>query len=166
MGDAGRARPLRRVQLMESSEVFRYLHFAWDIDQAREVTRGREPDLALPVLAWANALIEPEPEPGAARTGISLFHHPVDWDWVRGEEIDLERPLLAILFRVWREETGVRESTLLIDGHHRLARARRDGVETLPLVLLRDEEERAARIRGPYPEEQQRAARRGRRRRA
>jgi hypothetical protein len=132
-------------------EVCRYFGWEWDVGLAHENTRGREPDDQLPVKDWADALLPDEDESLGA---FDLLKHHIDVAHALGPEIDLSKPLLGIVFETWDEKAGeVKKHLRIIDGHHRLYRARREGLETLPIILLSAEEERRVRLRGPYPDE-------------
>jgi ParB-like chromosome segregation protein Spo0J len=57
-----------------------------------------------------------------------------------GRSSDLERPVLVVKIR----ELG--GAALIVDGWHRLAKAQRDGVAELPVVVLDEDQEYQVRI--------------------
>lgn len=108
---------------MEEFEHFQFLAYRWDIAHAKTIADD------LPVERF-----DPQPFFGwldAVR--IDTDHVP---------HADLDQPL--ILARV-RELGG---AAMLIDGWHRLARARREGTTDLPCVVLDQDQEREVRIFG------------------
>lgn len=55
---------------------------------------------------------------------------------------DLGKPILIVKIR------ELNSSPLIVDGWHRLARAQRDGVTRLPVVVLNEDQEYAVRVFG------------------
>lgn len=108
------------------AEYFQFLAFRWDVTKAQQVART-VPVRRLDPQPWYRLL-------SAIRLDEDHIPHA-----------DLERPL--ILVRI-REAGG---TALIIDGWHRLARARRDGATDLPAVLLDEDQEFEVRIFGGEP---------------
>lgn len=108
---------------MNEYEHFQFLGYRWDVTRAKAMAR----DLPVgridvrPFFSWLDAV----------RINAEHLAH-----------VDLDKPL--ILARVG--ELG--GAAMLIDGWHRVARARRDGVTTLPCVVLDLAQERAVRLFG------------------
>lgn len=108
---------------MTDREVFQFLTYRWDITKAWQIAA------TLPVHRF-NA----EPWFG----WLGLIH--VDEDHLN--DADLDRPLLVVKIR----ELG--GSPLIIDGWHRLAKARDKGVTDLPVIVLDEQQEYQVRIWG------------------
>jgi len=108
---------------MSDREFFDFFHYRWDITKARQIADG------LPVRQF-NA------EPWFGWLGLI---------WIETDHIaaaDLSRPILVALIR------EMNNAPLIIDGWHRLARAQREGVTTLLVVVLDEDQEYAVRIYG------------------
>lgn len=107
---------------MNSFEYFHFLTYRWDITRARAVAVDLPVERFDPQLyfAWLSAVRIDE-------------GHLV--------QADLSEPLIFAQVA----ELG---DVMLIDGWHRLARARRDGVTDLPCVVLDAEQERQVRVFG------------------
>lgn len=113
-------------------EEFHFLSWGFDIAQLRGLLQrtSTPPDeITVPVAAAAR-LLESDPSitSPASRT-VPLFGVDVQWDHVDGLHHDA---LNAPLFVAPMGHVG----QLIIDGWHRLALARRLGVEGLPALLL------------------------------
>ncbi|MFI0724336.1 hypothetical protein [Streptomyces sp. NPDC021224] len=127
---------------MSQFEHFQFLGYRWDVTRAKAIAAD------LPVGA-----VDVRP------FFASLDVVRIDADHV--PHVDLTKPL--ILVRI--AELG--GAALLIDGWHRVARARRDGVAELPCVVLDTTQERTVRLLGgtvesptyaPFAEQDIRAA--------
>ncbi len=105
------------------TEYFQFLLYRWDVTKAQQIAAN------LPVHRF-NA------QPWFGWLGLIR----VDDDHVR--TADLDQPLLVVKIR----ELG--GSALIIDGWHRLARAKLDGVAELPVIVLDEDQEHEARIFG------------------
>ncbi|WP_433426237.1 hypothetical protein ACQP1V_43070 (plasmid) [Microtetraspora malaysiensis] len=112
------AQPAERAPRMR--EVFRFGFYAWNINLAEDIVQGREPD---------HIRVD--------EAGPLFF---VRIDEAYAATVDLTKPLILAPFA----DCG----NLVIDGWHRIWKARRDGVETLPAHLLTPEEEYRVRIYG------------------
>ena len=108
---------------MTDREVFQFLTYRWNVTKAQQVAA------TLPVRQF-NA----EPWFG----WLGLIH--VDEDHL--QDANLDRPILMVKIR----ELG--GSALVIDGWHRLAKAQREGVTELPVIVLDEDQEHDARIYG------------------
>jgi ParB/Sulfiredoxin domain len=108
---------------MTRRETFQFLAYRWDVTRARRIAE------TLPVHRF-NA------EPWFGLLGLIR----VDHDHV--ESADLNQPVLVVRIR----ELG--GSPLIIDGWHRLAKARQNGVTDLPVIILDEEQEYSVRIWG------------------
>jgi nitrogen fixation protein len=104
-------------------EVFQFLTYRWDITKAWKIANG------LPVRRF-NA------QPWFGWLGLIQ----IDEDHLASA--DLERPVLVVKIR----ELG--GAPLVVDGWHRLAKAQRDGVAELPVVVLDEDQEYQVRIWG------------------
>ncbi|RFS81500.1 hypothetical protein D0T12_31625 [Actinomadura spongiicola] len=113
----------KRRDPMSDREVFQFLAFRWDITKAQQIAAD------LPVHRF-----DPRPWFGwLAAIALDEDHIPA---------VDLDRPLIAVRLR---EADG---SAMIIDGWHRVARAQRDGVTELPIVVLDEDQEYQVRIFG------------------
>lgn len=137
----------------EQAEEFHFMRWGFDITAIRAVL-GRSPEelerISIPVDAAARLLeSDPATTPVAERQ-VPVISVDIRWDHVdRLPEQALEAPLFAAPLG----EIG----TLVIDGWHRIALARRLGVETLPALLLSHEQASRALLPGsaalpPEPE--------------
>ncbi|MDT0307251.1 hypothetical protein RM780_09780 [Streptomyces sp. DSM 44917] len=108
---------------MGEREFFQFLAFRWDVTRAKEIAAGIPPGRMnpAPFFGWLSA--------------ISIDEEHV-------ARVDTGRPLLAVRIR---ELDG---AVLIIDGWHRLARAQRDGLTQLPVVILHESQEWEVRIFG------------------
>jgi hypothetical protein len=104
-------------------EFFQFLSYRWDVTRAKEIADH------LPV-----KIMDPRP------WFSWLTAVRIDEDHVTS--VDVSRPLIAVRIR---EADG---DAMIIDGWHRIARARRDGLEELPVVLLDEAQEREVRVCG------------------
>lgn len=104
-------------------EYFEFLGFIWDITKAQEIA-GKLPVRRVDPQPWFQLL-------GAI--GLNEAHIP---------HVDLQRPLILAPIR----EAG--GAVLIIDGWHRLARSRREGLLDVPAVLLDEKQEFEARVLG------------------
>ncbi|NRQ31350.1 ParB N-terminal domain-containing protein [Nonomuraea sp. NN258] len=102
-------------------EVFRFGFFGWNISAAERIVEGREPDVVR-----------------VADVAPMLWLVYVKED--HAATVDLSKPLIVAPV----PELG----TLVIDGWHRIWKARKAGVETLPAVLLTPDEEHRVRMYG------------------
>ncbi|MGI5206176.1 hypothetical protein ACQEU6_31970 [Spirillospora sp. CA-108201] len=103
-------------------QVFVLLGWAWDVAlAARAATRYSVTHARVSEIGALSALIR------------------VDQD--HAETVDLSHPLLAVPL----PEVG---TPIVIDGWHRLHKARQTGVTELPVVFLNADDERACRIMG------------------
>jgi nitrogen fixation protein len=108
---------------MSDHEVFQFLAYRWDVTEAQKIAAR------LPVRRF-------DPQPWFGWLGaIGL-----DEDHV--STVDLERPVIMVRLR---EADG---AAMLIDGWHRLARAQRESVADLPVVVLDEDQEYQVRIFG------------------
>jgi nitrogen fixation protein len=105
------------------TEIFQFLLYRWNVTRAREVAKN------LPVHRF-NA------QPWFGWLGLIR----VDEDHAR--TADLNQPLIVVKIR----ELG--GSPLIIDGWHRLAKAKREGVTELPVIVLDEDQEFKVRIYG------------------
>lgn len=105
------------------TEYFQFLLYRWDVTKAQQIAAN------LPVRRF-NA------QPWFGWLGLIR----VDDDHVR--TADLNHPLLVVKIR----ELG--GDPLIIDGWHRLAKAEREGVTELPVVVLDEDQEFDVRIYG------------------
>jgi nitrogen fixation protein len=108
---------------MSTREVFQFLTWRWDVSKAQQIAAD------LPVRSF-----DPQPWFGYLSTvALNEDHIPT---------VNLERPIIAVQLR---EANG---AAFIIDGWHRLARAQRDGVTKLPIVVLDEDQEYQVRICG------------------
>ena len=108
---------------MSGHEMFQFLTYRWDITEAGKIAAG------LPVHRF-------NPQPWFGWLGL------IQIDPEHMASADLERPILVVKIR----ELG--SSPLVIDGWHRLAKAQRDGVADLPVIVLDEDQEYDVRIWG------------------
>ncbi|GAA1895167.1 hypothetical protein [Streptantibioticus ferralitis] len=108
---------------MADREFFQFLAFRWDVTEAKKLAADL-PVHRMNPKGWYGWL-------GAIR---------LDEDYV--PHADLDRPLIAVRIR---EADG---AAFIIDGWHRLARARNEGRSELPVVLLNEDQEYQVRVYG------------------
>lgn len=108
---------------MTDHEEFQFLTYRWDITKAWTIAEG------LPTRRF-------NPEPWFGWLGLIQ----IDEDHLASA--DLNRPILTVKIR----ELG--NAALVVDGWHRLARAQRDGVGELPVIVLDEDQEYQVRIWG------------------
>ncbi|WP_049577373.1 ParB N-terminal domain-containing protein [Streptomyces sp. SBT349] len=109
--------------MSDDREYFRFLTYQWDVTRAQEIAAGRPVHYFDP-RSWFGWL-------GAVRINEE---HVAD--------ADLTRPLIVVKIK----EAG--GDPLIIDGWHRLARAARENVTRLPVVVLDETQEFQARVFG------------------
>ncbi|MEU8178634.1 hypothetical protein AB0C14_37695 [Microbispora hainanensis] len=109
--------------MMTEVETFRLMGWTWDVSAAKKYAASRHPGGHLRPRHWAGLLAL------------------IDIDQAHAELVDLSEPLIAV-------PASPRGGALVIDGWHRIARALREGVTELPVILLSKEEEYACRIHG------------------
>ncbi|MCP2359799.1 hypothetical protein HD597_006819 [Nonomuraea thailandensis] len=102
-------------------ETFRLGFYAWNVTAAMRIVEGREPDCI-------------QVERAAALLWLVYVNK------AHAATVDLTRPLILVPF----EGTG----NIPIDGWHRIWKARREGIETLPALALTSEEEFRVRMHG------------------
>lgn len=104
-------------------EVFQFLSWRWDITKAQQIAADLPVQRVDPELwfGWLGAI------------ALNEDHVPT---------VDLGRPIIAVRLR---ELDG---AAMIIDGWHRIARAQRDGVTELPIVVLDEDQENQVRIFG------------------
>ncbi|UBU16614.1 hypothetical protein [Nonomuraea gerenzanensis] len=102
-------------------EVFRFGFYAWNITAALRIVEGREPDRV---------------NVKEAATLLWLIYVNES----HAATVDLAQPVLLAPF------AGA--GHIPIDGWHRIWKARREGVETLPALALTPEEEFRVRMHG------------------
>ncbi|MBB5154983.1 hypothetical protein [Saccharopolyspora phatthalungensis] len=124
-------------------QTFGFLIWKWCKDRAQELIRTD----------WDAARLHPEvsitgldhllplapPEPGKLR----LVQIEVDPEYAM--TTDLNKPIIAAPLAPEHDDSGNR-SVMVIDGWHRVYRARREGREVLPIFLLSPDAEQACRI--------------------
>jgi hypothetical protein len=108
---------------MTDREEFQFLAYRWDVTKARQIAA------TLPVRRFSA-------EPWFGWLGL------IRVDEEHLQEADLNRPLLMARIR---ELNG---SALIIDGWHRLAKASRNDVTELPVIVLDEIQEYEVRIWG------------------
>lgn len=113
-------------------ETFRMLAWEWDVDRARTMEPAERGDLEVARIA---EIVDYPPVPGVIRP----LRVPVDPEHVG--HVDLAVP---VILGVWSAGNA-----MVIDGHHRIARAVRDGVEKLPYVLLGEAQLKKCEVRRP-----------------
>lgn len=107
-------------------ETFVYLSWEWDMDEARKMAAQEEGEVETATLAH---IVDYPREPGKLRP----FRVPVVEQHV--DHVPLDEPLLIGLVRI-----GEEVATVVIDGHHRIARAVKDGVPKLKYRLLSEQQ--------------------------
>ena len=105
-----------------STETFRFLAWAWNLSMAKPLAEGRTPGGRLDPAQWRGLL-------GTIR---------LDDDYIG--DVDLSVPLIAVPI----PDAGL----FIIDGWHRIARALREEITELPVIVLTAEEEYTCRIYG------------------
>lgn len=116
---------------MSSDEYFTFLTARYNVTTAKEIVRGRDPTEEIGVDAWASQLLSPDPEEEPDK--ILAMRISVNWEHV--PNVDLREPVILAWF-FGKTSSG----HILIDGHHRLAKARREGVPSLQAHVLTKEE--------------------------
>ncbi|MFG1965718.1 hypothetical protein [Nonomuraea sp. NPDC049028] len=102
-------------------EVFHLGPYAWNVTAAMRIVEGREPDCI-------------QVEKAAALLWLVYI------DKAHAATVDLTQPLILAPFA----DAG----NIPIDGWHRLWKARREGIETLPALALTPDEEFRVRMHG------------------
>lgn len=102
-------------------EVFRFGTYAWDVTLAEEITQGRD-----------TLTINPEDAGSLFLIHINEAH---------AATVDLTKPVIVAPI------PGA-DGNLIIDGWHRVWKARITGVTSLPAVLLTPDEEHQVRLHG------------------
>ncbi|MEU8178632.1 hypothetical protein AB0C14_37685 [Microbispora hainanensis] len=106
----------------DDTEAFRFLAWAWNVTVAKTYANGRTPEGRLSPRAWAGFL-----------TAIWINEDHIS-------EVDLSVPLIAVPIP--------NAGPFIIDGWHRIARALREQVAELPVIILTEQEEYDCRIYG------------------
>ncbi len=120
-----------------SPQFFQFLSTGFDVTKALEIVSTRtEPDGEIEVQLWANQYLQPDPNESDKLRALCLS---VNWDHV--PTVDLDTPLIMAWFE-GRSQSG----RIIIDGYHRLAKARREGIEKLPVYVLSKEESAKVRV--------------------
>lgn len=120
----------------EDRDYFSFLTYTWDVTAAAALATD------LPV------------QPFTVRSAFQVLPFVrVDEEHAKG--VDLSLPLLTVHLKEV-------DSAFVIDGWHRLHRAAKEGVESLPCKLLTDAQERQVRLHGGDKGLPDRAARRAR----
>ena len=117
-------------------ETYRYGFgvFAFDVRKAKELicASPREIRMVDTSRERVERLIGRPPEPDSFDIGTVYV------DWEKAKTADISTPLIVAMARV--DPESQKRSPVVIDGHHRLARAWLDKIPELPYVLLTDEE--------------------------
>ncbi|MFG3438394.1 hypothetical protein ACGF0J_14215 [Nonomuraea sp. NPDC047897] len=113
--------PQPAEQAPRTHEVFHFGPYAWNITAAERIVEGREPDYI---------------RVGKVAALLWLVHVNEDY----AATVDLAKPLILAPFA----DVG----NIPIDGWHRIWKARREGVETLPAHALTADEEHIVRTHG------------------
>ena len=134
-------------------ETFVFVAWEWDIDKAKTITPIQEGEAETARFADC---VEYPTKPDV----IDLFKVSVNDRHV--DHVSLDEPILLGMLRVpGRIKKGEPDVTAIcIDGHHRIARAIRDGVEKIKYRLLSEEDLLACAIRKPPNWKPKRKARR------
>ncbi|MFI6816120.1 hypothetical protein ACIBG7_27200 [Nonomuraea sp. NPDC050328] len=109
-------------------EFFQMLAWRWNVTAAKKFARGREAEGRITPREWSGML------------------HLVAIDTEHAAKVDMSEPLIVI--------TVPGSGMLIIDGWHRLYKALDTGVPELAAVVLTTEEERACRIFGGEPHDE------------
>lgn len=127
-------------------QTFNFLIGVWDVDKAIRLTEGQEASV-VNAKPWADMFLGPDLEDGKDYEKVEFGFISVNEHHALSERCDLEKPILAVLARTVNDPDG---SFMVIDGWHRLWKARHLGVESLPIIVLTDEQEKACRLRGNW----------------
>jgi hypothetical protein len=135
---------------MSRGEYFNFLAFQWDISKAKRLVSNRKPDTHIRVEDVYGTFLSPydaEPEVDAdGNKSYSLSLIRIDTEHALAMDVSrLAEPLIGVALPTG--EDGGRDN-ILIDGWHRVYRAFHEGVETLPIYILNDDEELACRTAG------------------
>lgn len=103
-------------------ETFRLLLWEWDVDLAKTKPALQEGEIDVSVLA--DQVDYPKTD------SINLMAAAINDDHL--DHVDLTVPLLLGILRYPEDHL----SHVFLDGHHRVARAIRDGIEKLPCKLI------------------------------
>lgn len=116
-------------------EQFQMLTSVWSIDEAKRLlmARPRKP-ISVKTESLKDLIQNDNP------STIQLFRINVDWDKVKADDckIDLSVPLICGWVEKSSDEGG--HFAMIMDGHHRIARAVHLGVEELTYVMLDKDE--------------------------
>lgn len=121
------------------TEVFHFLSYAWDIDKAKKIlTKKRRETTTVPLESVKGIVGKPG----------SISFIAVDWD-AAAQKADPTVPL--ILGTVKPPKRGSKPFVMVLDGHHRIAKAVLDGtLSELPAVLLTEKETRSCSVPLPW----------------
>jgi hypothetical protein len=125
-------------------EVFKFLGRKWDIGKALQVLKDSPREtIPFPAHRWWGWLIDPEDPKKDTRKGIeakaaSLCAITVDWNHVKqvtGER--MEDPVILGSFKAKQDGT---KYGIVLDGWHRIAKSKREGIQNLRAYVLTEEE--------------------------
>jgi len=108
-------------------ETFRFWNAEFDIDKAKELAKGKQVFEAETVLF--KDIVAYPPIPGK----IYVMRISVDEGHI--DHVDLSLPIILV-----PKPKRFGDGEMVIDGHHRIARAMRDNVKNLKCVMLTREE--------------------------
>ena len=119
----------------DRAEIFRLLWSRWDIRKAKQILAATPSRVVRTCeVKPFESTISRRLESGAITIGVR-----VDWDRVQHDAtIDLTVPIIL---------GTLEDADLLLDGYHRVAKALRTRVATLPCVVLTRDETENVRIR-------------------
>jgi len=148
---------MNAVKKAPRKELFRFGDRVWDVEKAQKLVSARKPFISTEEVkglwSWIcddhddPKLWEPLPDGKGrkfiGRTGMIY----VDWKYVRSmPKSRLRKPLL--IGQVRGLDNGKKIQSLVIDGWHRIARAKLEGIERLPVSWLNPQETAAVEIEG------------------
>lgn len=111
-------------------EVFHFIDKRWDISKAKIIANDPKHQVFdVPVETYAMACI-------SLRGKMRPMVIAVNYDRPDWAGIDTSVPLIIASYQL----NSQKRYYLIIDGHHRLAKAYEDGLKMMPAVMLSDEE--------------------------
>jgi hypothetical protein len=119
-------------------ECFVSMFGTFDVRRAKALIRAKPRALESVAIADAGKFISDPPQEGQHTNAVLVFGVPVDWPKAMSDETDLAVPVIVC---------PLRGGNFLIDGWHRVAKAKATGVAELPCVILTPAEAKKVQVR-------------------
>jgi hypothetical protein len=113
------AKSTTKVKATFKGEVFTFLTTSFDIDAAIELCKDKEPEEA------------------GIESVFSMFALiAIDKKYAESDEVDLTKPIIVAKITTLKDTSEEKPMMIPIDGWHRLWKAHKKGVTTLPVFVL------------------------------